>query len=124
MVQLNTKGRLIMNDKNLWKPWVSSLTGFTFSIVAFSGVLMLLHVHLPYMKSFHEWVGLLFTCTAVIHLVIHWRSLMEYLKRRAGMVSLVIVVLLCATLMALGGGEGERGMHGPQDGRPGVEHRD
>lgn len=105
-----------MNSKNLWKPWISSLSGFTFFIVAATGVLMLFHIRLPYMKSFHEWVGLFFTVIAVIHLVIHWRSLLEYLKQRAGAVSLAIVVILCALLMAISGDSGEHGMHhGPRE---------
>jgi hypothetical protein len=107
----------MMNSGTL-KPWVSALTGFTFAVVAFTGVLMLLDVRLPFMKGLHEWIGLAFAIAGLFHVTLNWRMFCVYLKRREALVSLCAVVLLCLVLLFVGGRGPEEGMHGGGHGRP------
>lgn len=100
-----------------WKSWVTPFTAATFMVVGLTGVLMLFEVRLPFIKGFHEWIGLAFVISSLFHVAIHWKTLCNYLKRRETMLALGLVAILIVMLMVVGGNSGPHGPGGPH-GRP------
>lgn len=93
------------------KNWLSPLLGVFFVAVGLSGTLMLFHLSPPFLRGMHEWIGLGFVVTGVLHLVLNWKALLRYFETRMAVVSLVIGVLLVGFFVvggALGGDEHER----------------
>ena len=92
--------------------WLSPLTMVLFVAIALTGVLMWLHLRVPGVKLLHEIAGLLFIAVGIAHLVLNWRVLCAYFRRRTAWVTLSAGILVCAVLavMDLGrGGEREEG---------------
>ncbi len=111
-----------MEHRMLKKSWVGPLTVAGFGLVAVSGVLMLFHAHrtLPGLKSMHEWMGLLFTVAAALHLALNWRAFLGYFRgglHAWGIAAAVLV--LGAGMMALGAAKGP-GPHGGPGGGPAM----
>lgn len=76
----------------------------SFAAVAITGVLMLFHVKNGVIVTVHEWIGLLFTIAAVIHLVVHWKAFLTYLKRKDVRLALGLTIALIVLLGIIGGG--------------------
>lgn len=105
-----------------WKAWVNPLTVFTFTAVAFTGVLMFFEVEAGPIKGIHEWMGVAFAIAGGTHLVLHWRVFWAKFKQRETILSLVGVALLCVLLLfASAGGPGEGPEHHGRHGRPPLE---
>ena len=92
--------------------WLSPLTAIFFVAIAFTGILMWVHLGVPGVKLLHEVAGLLFTTAGIAHLVLNWRALRAYFRRRTAWITLSAGILLCALLAAMDlarGGEREEG---------------
>ncbi|MBU0960999.1 MAG: DUF4405 domain-containing protein [Proteobacteria bacterium] len=99
--------------KNSHKTWLSPCVALTFVIVVLTGILMLFHIKNGYLKSLHEWIGLLFGVAGIVHLLLNWPVFVSYLKRRGAVLSVMSVLLL--SMVCLLGGENEQhdqGQHG------------
>jgi hypothetical protein len=107
------------NKMSTHRSWVSPLTAVAFCAVALTGVMMLFHVRNPYLKSLHEWMGLVMVLVGLVHLVINWKALASLFRRRAAYYALAAGVLLCVILSCFPGkdehhGPGRDGPGGPQ----------
>ena len=92
---------------------VTPITTALFTLVALTGVLMLLHVKSAMVKEFHEWIGLLFVVAAGVHLAANWGCFASYLRKPLTITLGVVVAVLIAFMLT--GGQG-----GPSGGRPPV----
>jgi hypothetical protein len=84
------------------RPWLSPLTGLSFLVIGFTGILMFFHVRLPGMTLLHEFGGILFVIVAVLHLKLNWRPLLSYCKQRQGRIALYAGATIMALLLVLG----------------------
>ncbi len=100
-----------MVDMSKWRAWITPITVWTFIVVAITGIMMLFELRLPYIKGFHEWIGLAFAIAGLFHLITHWRTFCSYFTRRETMLALAGVVVLMLLLSFIGGDE--KGPHGP-----------
>jgi hypothetical protein len=92
--------------------WLSPLTTVFFVAIGLTGTLMWLHLRVPGVRLLHEIAGLLFTAVGIAHLVLNWRALCAYFRRRTAWITLVAASVLCAALAIVdlaGGGEREGG---------------
>ncbi len=103
-----------MFDKLTERSFLSPVVAFTFLPVAFTGILMLLHMHLPGMKNIHQWVGLVFTVFCIFHIVTNWKPFAKYLGKggaRTALVLALVLIIICG-VFGFNGGEGGPGYHG------------
>ncbi len=101
------------------RSWVSPITAVSFLAVGISGLMMLFHVG-RFVRPMHEIVGVLFCIVGVIHLIINWRALLNYLRSKRVMALTAVVVVLCSLLLLTGSDEhggGPRGPHGSGHGQ-------
>ncbi len=89
-----------MNAKH--KLWLSPLIAVVFGAVAISGVFMLFHLRIPFMKPLHEWGGVAFVIVAVIHLIINWRPFVAYFRNKTAVLGAFagVLVLLLTIIIA------------------------
>ena len=84
-----------MPKRIIERSWVSPITAFSFLVVAATGLLMLLHLRFPAIKGLHQWIGVVFAVTALLHVVLNWRPLIGCLSRRSAVVALGVTLGLC-----------------------------
>lgn len=84
------------------KTWLSPLVGVFFTAVGLSGVLMLFHAAPRFMHGMHEWIGLALVVTGVVHVILNWRVLLQYLKARSALISIGVGAALVALFLVLG----------------------
>lgn len=95
-------------SRHVQKSSLSPFMAVTFAAVAFTGILMLFHLRIPGVHSFHEWAGLIFTIAAAIHLSINWRVFTAYFKNSKAAIGVAIAILILA-LIALAAPQGNHG---------------
>ncbi len=110
-----------MMNSGKWKLWVTSFTAFTFAVAGTTGLMMFFHIRVPFIKEFHEWIGVAMAVCGVLHLIIHWKTFCGYLKRWEAMVALAGVVMALVFLAFAGEGEGPHDGHGGPHGRMGIQ---
>ncbi len=96
------------------KTWVSPLMALSFTVVGFSGVLMLFHLRLPGMKGMHEWMGVLMVVVGLVHVLLNWKQFLAYFKTRSALIALAVGVMASIALLFASNGGDER--HGPPPG--------
>jgi len=105
-----------MFEKIFHKPWLSPLTGLSFTAVAATGILMLLHLHhsVPGIKLMHEWMGVIFAIAGILHFCLHWRTMLAYFRehRASASCATLLVLLLCGIFLVLGAATPPHGKHG------------
>ena len=107
-----------MPNRMIERSWVSPITAFSFLVVAATGLLMLLHLRFPAIKGLHQWIGVVFAVTALLHVVLNWRPLIGCLRRRSAVVGLGVTLGLCVLVALLAppdrdrpGGDRHRGRY-------------
>ncbi len=95
------------------RPWVTALTALTFVAVAVSGVLMVFHVGVPFIKDLHELMGIAFALVGIMHLIMNRKNLTAYFRNRSAVIALLAGILFCAALLLFGSKES-----GPERGGP------
>ncbi len=84
------------------RTWISPLAAVCFTIVAFTGILMLLHIKNGPIVNLHQWIGLLFAIAGIIHLSINWRGLLSCFRQKAAAWPIIAVLILSLILMIVG----------------------
>ena len=97
-----------MPNRMIERSWVSPITAFSFLVVAATGLSMLLHLRLPAIKGLHQWIGVVFAVTALLHVVLNWRPLMGCLGRRSAFVALGVTLGLCVLVALLAPADRDR----------------
>ena len=97
------------------KSLISPFIGIAFLAVSVTGILLFFHIKNHSIIMVHEWLGWAFVVGGFIHLIIHYRPIVSYLKSMKGILSTAIAVILLVVLSVAGlndkGGhrhEGER----------------
>lgn len=96
----------------LRRSFVTPVVTASFVIVAFTGVLMLLHVKSSMIKEFHEWISVLFVAAAGVHLALNWGAFVSYLRRPIT-IALGVVVAAMIVMMLAGVPNASRGGRPP-----------
>jgi hypothetical protein len=103
------------------KIWVSPLVTVSFVTIAVTGILLFFHIKNGAIEFLHEWAGWVFIAAGLVHLFLHWRAILGYLRLRRGQVSAILGLAVLVTLLAIGLGRKQE-RHGPQRGeRPPTE---
>ena len=98
------------------RTWISPFVAVSFIVLAITGILMLLHVKGGGIASLHEWIGVFFVITGVLHLILNWSALLSCFRSKQSAVA-VIAVLVISSLFLFGGIFGDEGRHGfPEQG--------
>lgn len=96
---------------NAHKTWLSPILAVSFLTTAVTGVLMLMHLHLPGMRALHDWGGLFFIVAGILHLLLNWRIFISYFRKKKGIIGVtagVIILALIGSLLSSQGGHGGR----------------
>jgi len=93
---------------------VTPITTALFAVVAFTGILMLLHIQSRMIKEFHELMSLLFVVAAGLHLAVNWNAFVLHLRKPLTM-ALGAVVVALVVLMLTSRESGSRGGRSPTE---------
>jgi hypothetical protein len=93
------------------RKYITSLLVLIFTVVAVTGVFMLLHVRSRPLAHLHEWMGLFFVVLGIIHAALNWSFIKAYLGQGQIRFSFVVVLLLSLVLF-FGTTNDQQGMHG------------
>lgn len=83
--------------RNMLTPAAAGL----FFACAVSGVALFFHVRPEFFHEAHEWIGIFFVVIALGHALRHWRSFASYLKNRASVSVLVVLVVASAAFAVM-----------------------
>ena len=90
------------------------LTTISFVVVAGTGTLMLFHVQDSVLRGPHEVFSILFAVASVTHLTLHWRALLQHVRRMTFWICASICTVV-AGLTLLGAVEHEKSQVGPRE---------
>lgn len=79
---------------------ITSVTTFTFIIIAITGIMMFFHVLDQYTKQLHEILGLAFVFIAACHIFINWKSMKNYFKKSAFLYSALLGLIVSISFIA------------------------
>ena len=91
------------------RTWLSPAVTIEFAVITVTGVLLFFHVKNSTLVTLHNWFGWVLVVTGAVHLVLNWRPLVSYLKRRGGLAALVLSFGLLAALTVAGTKEHQGG---------------
>ena len=97
------------------KEYLSPFLAVTFIVVAVTGLLLFFGIHARWIGVVHEWVSVLLVCAGIIHLILNWRLLKNYLSGRSARVAIlagIIITLIFGVLSQFG--HEERHGRGPE----------
>lgn len=69
----------------------TSLTTFTFLVIALSGVMMFFHFLDDYVKELHEILGLVFVLVVLFHIFYNFKSMKNYFRKKVFAFSALII---------------------------------
>ena len=84
------------------REFITPYITFLFLVIGLSGIFMFLHVFDDYTQIVHEFFGLAFVIFTVLHIIINWKSLKIYFKKKMFVTSAIVVLLLSVGLIILG----------------------
>jgi glucan phosphoethanolaminetransferase (alkaline phosphatase superfamily) len=83
--------------RNIITPYLT----FLFVVVGLSGILMLFHILDDYTKIVHELLGAVFVLFSILHVIINWKSLKSHFKKKAFIISGVVVLIFSVIFIIL-----------------------
>jgi len=89
------------SNMKLKRGFVTPVLTLIFLVVALSGVLMFFHLLDGYTTTIHEFLGLTFVLFSILHLVINWRSLKSYFRKKTFLISTAVVLVLSIFLIVV-----------------------
>jgi hypothetical protein len=84
------------------KAIVSPFVGIAFLAVSVTGISLFFHVKNHSIVAVHEWLGWAFVVGGLVHLLIHYRQMLSYMKSMKGILSAAIAVVLLIILSVAG----------------------
>ncbi len=84
------------------RSFLSPIVAFTFLPVAFTGILLLLHLRFQGLRNIHEWLGLTFTTFCVFHIAVNWRIFSKYFSRKGTRSALLLAIVLTCLCGVIG----------------------
>lgn len=79
--------------------YITPLVSLTFLVVGISGLLMLFHWFDGYTEVVHECLGLLFTVSALFHIVVNWKALKIHFKKSVFVPALLAIMVTSVVLI-------------------------
>jgi len=79
--------------------YITPLVSLTFLVVGISGLLMLFHWFDGYTEVVHECLGLLFTLSALFHIVVNWKALKIHFKKSVFVPALLAIMVTSFVLI-------------------------
>jgi amino acid transporter len=102
-----TERRTEMTQTTSSKGWICAVVAVAFITLGISGLLMLLHVTLPFsMKHLHIVMGIVFVVAGVTHLVLNRGTFTAHFRSRSTIIAAVATVAIAAALLFIAPGEG------------------
>jgi len=92
------------------KSFLSPFLFATFAVVAVTGLLLFFEVRSAPVKVVHEWLSVLFALVGLLHLILNWRPLAAYFRKRGSWIA--ILVTLAFTVLFAGAALNHWGPHG------------
>ena len=68
-------------NTSLKRSWISPLVAISFFIVSITGLLLMGHAGRG-VSHLHEWMGVLFIVTGVLHLMLNWKPFLSCFRSR------------------------------------------
>ncbi len=100
------------NDFDLRK-WATPVTIGAFALSAVTGILLFFNVRTGMVKPVHEWLSWLLVVGTMFHAIINRHGLMKYLSKPLGRgIMIFFALLICASLLPLGEGQGKSNSRG------------
>lgn len=84
-------------NRNYVTPFISLL----FVVVGLSGLLMFFHLFEGYTEVVHEVLGLFFTISAVLHILLNWKALKIHFKKAVFLPALFGVIMITSLLVVM-----------------------
>lgn len=75
---------------------------FIFLIVGLSGILMFFHLLDDYTNVVHEFLGITFAVFAILHIILNWKSILNYSNKRLLAVPSVVIILIAGVFIVIG----------------------
>lgn len=89
-------------SKFLKRDLATSLTTFTFLVIAVSGVMMFFHFFDQYVENLHEIVGLFFVAVVLFHVFYNFKSMKNYFTKKVfGFSALSIAIVSLAFVLSV-----------------------
>lgn len=76
------------------RKYITSSTGFTFLVVAATGLYFKLFTKTKMLEEIHGWVGILMLAFALLHLYQNWGSFQNHLKDKTTWLTLVPILII------------------------------
>lgn len=96
---------------NAFRKYITSGTGFSFLVVASTGLFFKFFFKSHALEEIHGWVGILMMILAILHLYQNWKAFLNHLKDLKVWLNLIPIVFIVA-LFSLG--ESDNNQIGPK----------
>lgn len=88
---------------------ITPLTASLSLVVGISGVMMFFHLGEGLVKSAHEWLGMAFVLTMMLHLLSNWSALSNHFRHGIARAGVIAIVLSTGIFMGAGASSGSGG---------------
>lgn len=94
---------------NKYRKFITSAVGFTFVVVAVTGVIFKLFFKTRPLEQIHGWLGLAMVAAAVFHILQNWAPLRNHFRDRRVFALLIPIVAVVVAMYAFAPAGGSRG---------------
>lgn len=93
-------------QKSTIRDFATSLTTTVFLVIATSGVMMYFHFNSGMVKNLHEILGLLFVVAACFHVIMNWKSMKSYFKKKIFIASFIVISIISGVFISQSANKG------------------
>lgn len=85
------------------RPWSTPLVIASGLVIAISGMMLFFHLGDSFIKSAHEWIGMVMVAGIILHIHFHWRGFKQYFVKPIGLGVIALVFSVSAVLIVMSG---------------------
>jgi len=100
----------------MFRKWVTPLTAGSFLLMGITGIFMFFNIRPGLVSPLHEWLGILFVASVLLHLWLNWKPMKAHWHRPLGKALVLLFAVLTALAFVIPSFEHE-GPDGPLTGR-------
>jgi hypothetical protein len=104
------------------KSIISPFITIGFLAISITGILLFFHIKNGMIMTIHQWFGWAFIVGGLIHLLLHFKTLLSHLKTVRGLLSVGLSLVLLIAMAMIGVNHRGHG-HGHGEGRANYEQR-
>lgn len=93
----------------LLRHYATAFATALFAVIAVSGVMMFFHLQDGFVKSAHEWLGLVFVVAAAFHVVRNWGPFVTLMKKTRTLAIVAVTLAIAGIFIASAGNAGGGG---------------